>query len=242
MSIPRANNDPNAPLSSTERKIVDLRRRLIREGLAAIGMLETALHALWKLDVDEAKSVRVRDDAIDIEEVDIERECYELLALHHPFARDFRVVAFILKVNADIERTADHACSIAKAVARIGRLRTGKGAPAWPTALADLGQRVPPMCHELMKAVLDEDAAAARRVAESDETIDQLERRLFEEITDMTRADSADPDAVAIAMLVYRVGRELERIGDLMKDMAEEVVFLSTGEIIRHEKRRAQAG
>lgn len=231
--------DPDHPLSSTEKKILDLRRRLIREGQVAISMLETALEALWTLDIDKARSVRVKDDAVDLEEVDIERECYELLALHHPFARDFRIVTFILKVNADLERTADHACSIAKAVSRIGKLRAGKGVPNWPTALTDLGARVPAMCHDLMRAVMDEDAAAARRVVESDETIDALERKLFEEIMDMSRSESADPDAVAVAMLVYRVGRELERIGDIMKDVAEEVVYLATGAIIRHERRRA---
>lgn len=231
--------DPSGgPHHSTERRIVDLKKRLVREATAAIGMLDQALDALTTLDADKARGVRTRDDNIDQEEVDIEREAYELLALHHPFAHDFRILTFILKANADIERVADHACSVAKAVIRIYKIRAGKGVPAWPTALVDLGQRVPQLCHQLMRAVLDEDADSARKIVEGDEVIDQLERQLFTEITQMVHGESATEEAVAVGMLTYRVGRELERIGDLMKDIAEEVVYLATGAIVRHEKRK----
>lgn len=228
------------PHHTTERRINDLRRRLVREATTAVGMLEQALDALWALDADRAKGVRISDDTVDREEVDIEREAYELLALHHPFAHDFRVVTFILKVNANIERVADHACSIAKAVMKIAKLRSTPGVPKWPTALADLGHRVPPMCHEILRAILDEDADAARKAASGDSVIDDLEKRLFGEITAMVHGEEATEEAVAIAMLTYRVGRELERVGDLMKDVAEEVVYLATGSIVRHEKRGGQ--
>lgn len=227
-----------SPNHSTDRRIIELKRRLVREATTAIGMLEHALEALWKLDVEQARSVRLRDDSIDLEEVDIERQCYDLLSLHHPFAHDFRVVTFILKVNADVERVADHACSVAKAVIRIEKLRGGQGVPKWPTALVDLGQRVPQLCHDLMRGVLDENVETARRILQGDEVIDQLEKQLFQEITAMVHGESATEEAVAMGMLTYRVGRELERIGDLMKDVAEEVIYLATGSIIRHEKRR----
>lgn len=232
--------DP-AGKNSTDRRIIELKRRLVREATVAIGMLEQSLEALWKLDIAEARSVRLRDDNVDMEEVDIERECYELLSLHHPFAHDFRIVTFILKANADVERVADHASSIAKAVIRIDRLRAGKGAPKWPTALVDLGHRVPQLCHDLMRGVLDEDVQTARRVLAGDEVIDQLEKQLFQEITGMVHGESATEEAVAMGMLTYRVGRELERVGDLMKDVAEEVIYLATGSIVRHEKRRPAA-
>lgn len=233
---------PGQPHHTTERRINDLRRRLVREATTAVGMLEQALAALWALDADKAKGVRISDDNVDQEEVDIERECYELLALHHPFAHDFRVVTFILKVNADIERVADHACSVAKAVMKIAKLREGKPMPKWPTSLTDLGHRVPQMCHEILRAVLDEDAASAKKGASGDEVIDDLEKRLFGEITAMVHGEEATEEAVAIGMLTYRVGRELERVGDLMKDVAEEVVYLATGSIVRHEKRGGQRG
>ena len=99
---------------SFDRRVIQLKRRLVREATQAIGMLEAALDALWRLDRDAAKQVTRDDDTIDREEVAIEQECFNILALHHAFARDFRVLTFILKANADIERVADHAASIAK--------------------------------------------------------------------------------------------------------------------------------
>ena len=235
---------------STERKIMQVKRRLVREATMAISMLEAALDALWTLDRDAAKAVRMSDDRIDMEEVEIEQQCYEILTLHHPFARDFRVLTFVLKVNSDLERVADHACSVAKSIIKIADALGDRPTPAWPTALVELGQRVPGMCHELMRAVLDEDVDAARRLVAADKVIDQLDRRLFEEAMVMMRplpgsathsGDGPDPD-LAIGMLVYRIGRELERVGDLMGAIAEDVVYLATGSIIRHEKRRTRLG
>ncbi|MFZ4575875.1 MAG: phosphate signaling complex PhoU family protein, partial [Phycisphaerales bacterium] len=189
-------------------------------------------------DPEAAKAVRLSDDSIDHEEVAIELECYEILALHHPFAREFRVITFILRVNADIERTADHASSIAKLVGKITQL--GLPAPGWPTALTELAERVPALCHQLMRAVVNEDVEAAKQIVRSDEVIDQLERRLFDEVLEIMKAAKGDERELSMGMYLYRMSRELERIGDLMASIAEDVVYLATGEIIRHAKRRAR--
>lgn len=219
--------------ASFDRSVAQLKKRLIGEATGAIAMLEAALAALWKLDVEAAKEVRRRDDRIDEEEVAIEAECFRLLALENPFARDFRLIAFILKVNGDVERVADHASGIAKVTGKLDQTHT----PAWPTALQDMAQRVPMMCHSLLRAVLDEDAAIARQIVEEDETIDSLEKRLFVEIEEMMRKD---PEVTRNGLLLYRIGRDLERVGDLMKNIAEDVIYLATGSIVRHEAKRSQ--
>lgn len=218
----------NSARDSFERRLLQLKRRLMREASIAVAMLEAALKALWNLDVDAAKRVRRSDDRVDQEEVQIELQAYQLLTLEQPVARDFRILAFILKANSDIERVADHATSIAKLVARF---QPPPGAMQWPTALRDLGERVPMSCHQLMRAVLDENAEAARAVVAADETIDRLDRQLFREAVDLI---TADPQTVNNGLLMYRISRELERVGDLMASIAEEVVYLVTGEIIRH--------
>lgn len=200
----------------------------MREAAVAVAMLEASLHALWKLDVDAAKRVRRSDDRVDQEEVQIELQAYQLMTLEQPVARDFRILAFILKANSDIERVADHATSVAKL---IPRFQKPIGAVRWPTALVELGERVPMCCHQLMRAVLEEDAGAARTVVAADETIDRLDQQLFREVVDLI---GADPGAVNNGLLMYRISRELERVGDLMASIAEEVVYLVTGEIIRH--------
>jgi phosphate transport system protein len=200
-------------------------------------MLEGSLAALKSLDVEAAKQVRRTDDQVDLEEVAIEEEAYELLALHHPYGRDFRTVAFCLRVNADMERVADHASSIAKVVTRLAEL-PGTRQLRLPTALVELADRVPQICHALLRAVLDEDIDAAQRIVTSDQVIDQLDRRLFEEVQELVQSLGRSDDAITIGLLVYRASRELERVGDLMAAVAEDVVYLGTGQIIRHAKRR----
>jgi len=221
---------------STDRRITVVKRRLMREATAAIAMLEGAVDALFAMDPEAARRVRLSDDTIDNEEVAIEQECYEILALHHPFARDFRVITFILRVNADIERTADHASSIAKLVGKISAL--GVPNPQSPTSLKELCERVPVLCQDLMRAVVSEDVEAATRIVRSDEIIDQLEKRFFDEVMLMMKNAKGDDRELALGMYLYRMSRELERIGDLMASIAEDVVYLATGEIIRHAKRR----
>lgn len=220
-----------------ERRILALKRRLVREASIAMGMLDAAVDALVKLDIAAAKTVRKQDDRVDAEEVAIEQECYEILALHHLFARDFRAITFVLKVNSDIERVADHASSIAKVAVKIAQ--QSQGAPRWPTALNELAQRVPMMCHQLLRAVLDEDVEGARSLVRSDEVIDKLERRLFEEVQEFIRAEGRTDSAMTIGMYMYRIGRELERIGDLMTNVAEDIVYLATGNIVRHAEQRS---
>lgn len=240
-------NDPEVPTPEPtptpghsvifDRKLISLKRRLVREATEVIAMLERALDALWRLDRQAAAEVRRIDDSIDHEEVQIEQDCFTLLTLHHVFARDFRVVTFVLKVNHDIERVGDHASSIAKIVGKI----QGSTPPPWPTALLELGQRVPVRCHELLRAVLDEDVEAARALVAKDKTIDGLDAKLFGETVDfMQRETSAE--ALANGLLIHRAGRELERVGDLMSNIAEEVVYLATGDIIRHTHKKRKAG
>lgn len=237
MSSMPSQPSPGPAASSTDVRIAEVKRRLLREATAAVSMLERALASMWSLDVIAAKAVRVADDRIDLEEVAIESECHEILTLHHPYARDFRNMSFIMKVNTDVERIADHASSIAKLVTRIAD--RNPTAPNWPMALRELGDRVPVMCHQMLRSVMDDDVELARQVASSDEIIDQLDRRLFDEVLEMLSHAETDADR-AVGMYIYRSGRELERVGDLAAAICEELIYLCTGQIVRHAKKRAR--
>ncbi|MBY0313514.1 MAG: phosphate signaling complex protein PhoU [Phycisphaerales bacterium] len=216
------------------REIAAVKRRLVDEATSAVGMVEAALAALWELDTTAAGEILKRDERIDKEEVAIEEEVFRLMALQSPVARDFRLLAFVLKVNADVERIGDHACSIAKIVYKLA----DQNSVAWPTSLTELGQRVPMACHRVLRALLDEDADAAKMVVVDDKLIDRLNRQLFDETLQFMQTNS---DAHAAGLLIFRVGRELERVGDLVTNIAEDVVYLATGEIIRHEKKKLRA-
>lgn len=233
MTVPAPRPEgPHDPRHTFDRSVGSLKRRLVQEASTAIGMLEAALGALWRRDAAAAREVRRRDDTIDREEVEIEQECLRLLTLQQPVARDFRTVTFILKVNNDIERVADHAASIAKITTRLD----GVGPIQFPASLQEMAERVPAMCQSTIRALLDENAALAGKIVVEDEIIDDLERRLFEETEALMRGDFTH---LRTGLLIYRAGRELERIGDLMKNIAEDIIYLATGSIVRHEKRRA---
>lgn len=245
MNTPKG--DPNHPTPDTvqpmpEREtglikdVKSLKRRICDEATIAVGMLEAALAALWELDTPAAQAVIERDERIDREEVAIEEAAFRIMTLQQPVAREFRALAFILKANNDVERVGDHACSIAKSAVKLA-----KAAPPgfnWPTSLLELGQRVPMACHGLLRALIDEDAEGAKAIVIGDKAIDRLTRELFDETVKFM---GTFPNAHAAGLLIYRIGRELERVGDLMTNIAEDIVYLATGEIIRHEKKRIRA-
>jgi phosphate transport system protein len=232
--------DSAQPLPSRETGLIkdvkSLKRRICDEATIAVGMLEAALAALWELDTDAAAAVIERDKRIDQEEVAIEEAAFRIMTLQQPVAREFRALAFILKANNDVERVGDHACSIAKSTVKLATAVT----PGfnWPTSLLELGQRVPMACHALLRTLIDEDSEAAKSIVVGDKAIDRLTRELFDETVKFM---GTFPNSHAAGLLIYRIGRELERVGDLMTNIAEDIVYLTTGEIIRHEKKRLRA-
>jgi len=213
-----------------DAQLVALRRRLIREASQAIEILKSSVDALWDLDHSSASMIADIEREIDDEEVRIEQECYRLLALKNPFAADFRLITFCLKVNSDIERVADHAFSLTKIT---GKLEGDE--PDWPPALREMGERVPMMCERLLRAVVNTDVDLARVIVADDKAIDKLDRQAFREISERIQRDPAGADAY---LLMYRAARELERVGDLLGDIAEGVIYLQTGTIVRHTPRR----
>jgi phosphate transport system protein len=204
-----------------------LRRRLIREAARATDLLTQSFEVLLNSSDEGVREIREIESEIDAEEVKIEEECFRILALQQPFGSDFRMLTFCLKVNSDIERLADHASSIAKISKK---LRFDD--LFWPPALKEMMQRTPVMCEELLRAVIGADIEAAREVVARDKIIDRLDKQTFRELAQHIEGHPTD---AAKYMLMYRISREIERVGDLLGNIAEDVVYLVTGEIVRHE-------
>lgn len=204
-----------------------LRRRLIREASRATDLLKQSFEVLLNSSDEGVQEIRDIEKEIDAEEVKIEEECFRILALQQPFGSDFRMLTFCLKVNSDIERLADHASSIAK-ISR--KLREDD--LYWPPALKEMMQRTPVMCEELLKSVIGADIEAAREVVARDKIIDKLDKQTFRELAEHIENNPADASQY---MLMYRISREIERVGDLLGNIAEDVVYLVTGDIVRHE-------
>jgi phosphate transport system protein len=226
--------DALEPLASNDIGLDDdlakVRRRMIREAAQAIDIIKFAINALWDRDESSAMQISKIEKEIDKEEVRIEQECYRILALKNPFAADFRLIAFILRVNSDIERVADHASSINKIMSRLDDQSV-----QWPESLREMGERIPVMCEQLLRAVVNTDAELARSVVKQDRAIDKLDSQAFDEISDLIEED---PENASNYMLIYRIARELERVGDLLGNIAEGIIYLVTGNIVRHTPRK----
>ena len=202
---------PKAPLRVTsgtqlDQQLAALRRRIIRQASKAVDLLRQSLEVLWDSDDERVQAIRAIEREIDIEEVKIEQECFQILALQQPFAADFRLIAFCLKVNTDIERLADHASSIAKISKKII-----KDHPAWPESLREMGERIPVMCQELLRAVINADADAAREVSSRDKIIDKLTEKSFTRVETLFGFDALWPDADATVL--EEISADLKRAG-----------------------------
>lgn len=229
-----AYNQANAPKpghpSALNEEIDRLSRRLQSEAVLAVELVENAVDALRKCDREEASEVRRRDTEVDEEEVRIEEECIRLIALHQPVARDLRALMIVIKANGDIERIADHASGVAKAVSYLG----DEAAPTWPTSLIELAERVIPLCHDTVRALGQRDEATAKRIIEGDAMIDRLTRQVVEEVEDAIGSGALTRRA---GLLAYRASRDLERIGDLCANICEDILYVRSGKIVRHAKR-----
>lgn len=216
-----------------DHELANLRREFTAHATTCFEALERAHQALRARDAALAKQVIEDDDKVDEEEVRIEHECIRLITLYNPVAADIRLLITMLKLNGDLERIADHAANICKQTRKIIR-HDG----AVPEHLLALSERVRSASRDVFQAFLDRDVAAARAVLEGDAKVDKLDHTVRHEVHDMLDHENAE---VASMLCAYRISRELERVGDRLANMAEDTIYLITGEIIRHAHDEATA-
>ena len=217
--------------SALADEIARLNSRLQSEAVLAVDLVEHAVRSLRACDRAAAQEVRRRDSEVDAEEIRIEEECIRLVALHQPVARDLRAIMIVIKANADLERIADHANGVAKAVTYLSK---DEPTPNWPTSLIELGERIIPLCHDTVRALGQRDEEIAQRIIEGDEAIDRITRRVVDEIEEAIGVGACSRRA---GLLAYRASRDLERIGDLCVNICEDIVYAMSGRIIRHAKK-----
>jgi len=211
------------------RDMDHLHRHILSLSTMVEEMIDKAIVALSDRRRDLADEVVRSDNSVDQTEVQIEEECLKILALHQPVAADLRRIATVLKVNGDLERIADLAVSIAeraKAIQECGEFPI----PARMNAMVDLTMQ---MVRGAMDAFVNLDAAAAKRILRLDNEVDQLNRDIIAELQTLMQKHS---DLVVPALHCFSATRHIERIGDHATNIAEDVVYLAEGEIVRHKK------
>ncbi len=196
------------------------------------GVVEAALTlsvtALCHGRPELATEVKYREGEVDRQEVKIERECLRVLALYEPVASDFRRVLTVLRVNRDLERISDLAARVVK---RSGKLTTEPHPLAIPEALEILATDALDAVRKALDALSRCDAEAARAVIAGDRQIDKQRKIVRDGLTESIRQD---PSRVEDWLRLLEIARHLERVGDHASGIAEAVVYLNEGQIIRH--------
>ncbi len=198
-------------------------------GEAVVDSLEKSVAALCDGRIDVVAEVKELERRSDREEVRIEQNCLRVLALFEPVASDLRRMATILKVSRDWERIADLAARIARRARKLAC--AWEGAIAVPDSLRALASDVLDQSRASYEALAARDSQRARVVIDGDHAIDRQYRRFRREMKDCLRQDAGQLDAW---LQLMSTGRHLERIADHATDIAQTVVYLEEGIIIRH--------
>jgi len=216
-------------MSELENRLERLTLRLDRMGMRAEQAVIDALAAAEKGDVEAGKEIYESDSVIDQEEVEIEQECIRLLALYQPAAIDLRTICTIIKVNNDLERIADKGARIGRSVKRLVDYRLDL---AGDDEFIRLRRDTLEMLARTSRLLSTREVATARAILETDHIIDE-DHRAFVRSALHTKSKTLGMEA---AWTLINVARALERIGDLCANIAEDIIFLRTGDIVRHSE------
>jgi phosphate transport system protein len=215
------------------RDLESVQRRVLALGAAVEEIVEKSIRALFDRDAALARAMMEADTPIDQEENVIEEECLKILALHQPVAVDLRRVATIVKINSDLERMADLAVNIAE---RALALAKGPEVPVPPTfrQMTDLTNT---MVRDSLDAFLKLDVVLAIRVCRLDDEVDRHNREIIDQVSEYMKES---PEHVDPGLHLFSAARQLERIADHATNIAEDVVYLVEGKIIRHHPEALQ--
>jgi len=206
-----------------------LRDRVLLLGGEAEAALESAMRALTGRDTELARQVLENDDKVDRLEVEIDRQCIDIIALRQPAARDLRFVISVAKMAPVLERIADHACNIARAAIDLNN------EPELNSVfdLKQMAEHALAMLRAALDAFTSSDALAAREVIASDTVINDLYNHIFHRLIEMMVTEPST--ATRNARLIF-VAKHLERIGDYVTDICELTVYMAEAAFIKHYK------
>lgn len=198
-----------------------------------IKQLKRSREAFFNHDNDQAEEVLHTENRVNALDLKIDRDCERFIALQNPVAGDLRFVLALRKINFDLERIGDHAYGIAKYVIEINTPLDQR--------LLDLMQ-VPKMfdsalsmLDDIEDAYIEGDVKQARKVFKKDKVLNKINMQAFKTISKEVKKD---PTSIDQFLLLFSVIKKLERIGDLVTNIAEEIIFFEEAEVIKHQKKK----
>ncbi|MFU1479458.1 phosphate signaling complex protein PhoU [Roseovarius sp. C7] len=211
--------------SAFDRDLEGIQAQIMKMGGLVEEAILDAAQSLETRDEELAETVRRRDKAIDALEEQINEEVARVIALRAPTAVDLRIVLSVLKVSGNLERIGDYAKNMAKRTTVLSSMAPVNGATA---ALRRMAREVERMLKDALDAYIQRDAGLAKDVMERDRDVDQMYNALFREyLTFMME----DPRNITPCMHLHFIAKNTERMGDHVTSIAEQVIYLVTGEM-----------
>jgi phosphate transport system protein len=211
-----------------QREIDNLKKLVLSLGAIVEEQIQRSMLALTRRDEKLADEIVAKDREIDSLEIVIEEECLKILALYQPVAKELRFVIAVLKMNNDLERMGDLAANIAKRakfLARKERIR-------FIDDLEQAASKAQIMVKKSLDALVNTDVKLAKEVCQDDDEVDRLTRELlFSTVEEIEK----NPTRAEDYFNVRSISKNLERVADSATNIAEDVIYLCTGEIIRHQ-------
>jgi phosphate transport system protein len=210
-----------------QREIDRLKKDLLSLCAIVEDQVHLAVRSLLERDPELARRVERRDADVDQREVEVEEKCLSVLALHQPVAIDLRLIIAVLKINNDLERIGDLAVNIAHKALAI----CDEPPLAVPIDLAGMWAKTQTMLRDSLDAMVNLDPKLANDVCGRDDEVDQMKHDMRVEVEEMIRRD---PERTRPLMRLMAVSRNLERVADCATNIAEDVVYITQGRIVRH--------
>ncbi|MDA3798683.1 MAG: phosphate signaling complex protein PhoU [Kiritimatiellae bacterium] len=214
-------------LRHLQREVANIKEKVILLSATVEQNVSLATKAVQNKDPELAREVVDSDYQIDQKEVEIEEDCLKILALHQPVAVDLRFLIAVLKMNNDLERIADLAVNIAeKAIFLSLRKET-----ADPITFNEMVVKVKDMLRMSVEALVDLDIDKAKLILKMDNDVDEINREHYYIVRKLIKAGESDVNDL---VHLLDVSRNLERIADHTTNIAEDIIYMISGDIIRH--------
>ena len=208
-------------------ELVKLNKKILKLSAMVEDRVRRATSVIQTKDNETIQKLILSDYEVDEMEVEFEEDCLKILALHQPVASDLRFLIAVIKINNEMERIADIAVNIAMRVQAIANSKST--APA-TIDFRPMSEKVITMLKMSLDALVNRDASVARRIFLIDDDVDSFRNTVYERVKDLIRKYPEHPGAL---INTYLLARHLERIGDRATNIAEEVIYLVEGSIVR---------
>ena len=218
-------------MTRLEEDLKALREHLSEMAMLVKNQLRKSICSLLDEDDDLANEVIVNEKRVNAMELNIDRQCEQIFALLNPVAHDMRFVFSTLKINADLERIADYAEDIARIVL-IGKKSFDKGLIK-TIRLTEMSEVSQLMLEDVTRAYREDNTKVARSVFSKDLELDEINKNASTIAEDHIKSNL---DKIQQALLIISIIRKLERVGDHITNIAEEIIFYKEAKVLRHIK------